>query len=254
MTNKNEKNITANVTVRENETLTEVNDGIKLIQNKNGLTYGTDALLLSAFIRRFPSGVAAEFGSGTGIISLLLASRKKLGKIYAVEAQEYYAELTARNAELNGLADTVEAICADVRDLRGDFDVVFTNPPYMRSDSGKRNADDGKYAARHEVFGGIGDFCRSAAKVLKFGGLFYCVYRPDRAIDLFCAMRESGIEPKRFSLVYPSPTHKPCLLLVEGKRGAMPSCDAIEPLILYENASSEMTENAKKIYDTGDWF
>ena len=65
----------------ENEFITDVNDGIRLIQNKNGLTYGTDAYLLSAFIKARPHGVAAEIGSGSGIISLLLAARKKFSKI-----------------------------------------------------------------------------------------------------------------------------------------------------------------------------
>ena len=66
----------------ENETLTEVNENIKLIQKKNGLTFGTDAFLLASFIKQQKKAVAVELGGGTGIISLLCASKEKLGKTY----------------------------------------------------------------------------------------------------------------------------------------------------------------------------
>lgn len=237
----------------KNETLTVVNDGIKLIQNPDGLTFGTDALMLAAFVKRSPQSIGIEFGSGSGIISLLIASRGKLKKIYAVENQKYYADLTARNAELNGLTDKVIPICADARDLHQMCDIIFTNPPYMRVGAGKRNDDDGKYAARHEVCGDIYDFCRSAARNLKYGGYFYCVYRPDRAIDLLTAMRESEIEPKRLAFVSQDTLHKPALMLVEGKRGGKPSCEVMKTLFLCRDNSSEPTAEAEAIYKTGEW-
>ena len=49
----------------------KINSDITLTQNISGLTYGTDALLLSAFIKGKRGGRAAELGTGTGVISLL---------------------------------------------------------------------------------------------------------------------------------------------------------------------------------------
>ena len=115
-----------------------VNDNLRLIQDTDGLTFGTDALLLAAYAegkrRR-----GCELGSGTGIISLLLLSREKLAEVTALEVQEHYAELTRRNAEENGLSDRLAAVCSDVRDYAcaESFDVVYTNPPYMKNDCGK---------------------------------------------------------------------------------------------------------------------
>jgi tRNA1Val (adenine37-N6)-methyltransferase len=229
-----------------NETLTAVNDGIELIQNPDGLTFGTDAFLLSAFVRRAPYATAAEFGSGSGIVSMLLAKRNKLKHIDAIEVQPYYADLTRRNICHNRLDDRVEAVLCDVRELSREYDVIFSNPPYMKTASGKRNEDDGKFAARHEVNGDIGDFCRAAAKNLKYGGDFYAVYRPDRLIDLLAAMRDAAIEPKKLCFVHPDEAHKPCLLLVSGKRGGKAGCDVMRPLFL-------TSPNAARIYETGDW-
>ena len=235
------------------ETLTSVNDGIKLIQSTEGLTFGTDALMLAAFIRPMPCGIGVEYGSGSGIISLLLAKRNKLKNIHALEIQPYYASLTERNVSFNGLDEVITVHGTDLRDFRGEYDIVFSNPPYMRSDSGKRNEDEGKFAARHEVNGDIAQFCSAAAKNLKFGGLFYCVYRPDRLIDLITAMRASHLEPKRICFVHATEKHKPCLVLIESKLGARPSCDVMRPLILSDKTGMP-TPEANYIYDNGNWF
>ncbi len=235
------------------ETLTKVNSDIMLIQDPNGLTFGTDALLLSGFIKHSASANAAEFGSGSGIISLLLAKRNKLKHIDAIEIQPEYYSITSRNIIMNDLSDKITAINADIREASGSYDVIFSNPPYMKTDCGKRNEDDGKYIARHEVCGNILEFCNAASRMLKFGGAFYCVYRPDRAIDLICAMRNADIEPKRIVFVYPSSLHKPSLMLVEGKRGANAGITITKPLIIYKDGSTDMTDSMKYIYENGDF-
>ena len=237
----------------EDESLTEVNDGIKLIQNKKGLTYGTDAYLLSAFIKGKRTGIAAEIGSGSGIISLLLAQRGKFGKIFALEVQEYYASLTVRNAALNGLDGVIEAVCTDARDFKTECDTVFMNPPYMKVDDGKRNEDDGKYAARHELNGDISELCRAASGMLKYGGDAYVVYRPDRLTDLICALRESKLEPKSICFVLQSAAHAPCLVLVSAKKGGKSGVNVMKPLILTDESGSE-SEDCKYIYDNGNWM
>lgn len=236
----------------ENESLTEVNDGIKLIQNKKGLTYGTDAYLLSCFIKGKRSGTAAEIGSGSGIISLLLAQRGKFGKIFALEVQEYYARLTERNAVLNGLDGVLEAVHADARDFKVECDAVFMNPPYMTVGDGKRNEDDGKYAARHELNGDIAELCSAASGMLKFGGDAYVVYRPDRLTDLICALRGSKLEPKNVCFVFQSARHAPCLVLVSAKKGGRSGVNVMKPLILTDENGNE-SDDCAFIYDNGNW-
>ena len=239
----------------KNETLTSVNENIKLIQKKNGLTFGTDAFLLASFIKAQKNAIAVELGGGTGIISLLCASREKLGKIYCLEIQKDFADIIDRNAHLNSLDNKVSSLCADVRDIRStdlgfDVDVVFSNPPYMKADSGKRNESDEKYIARHEVCGDIGDFCACAKRLLKHGGFFYCVWRPDRLTDLICAMRENSLEPKEICFVHANTKSAPSMVLIKAKKGASSGAIVCEPLFLNIDDDPKMlTERAKKIYE-----
>ena len=241
--------------IRDDERLDEVNESLKLIQKKDGLTFGTDAYLLSAYMYQNCGGLAIELGGGTGIISLLAASKKRFDKIKIVEIQQDYAELIGRNIALNSMNDRLEIICKDVRDLKPDdfgkeAEVVFSNPPYMKTESGKANQNEGKYIARHEVFGGIDDFCAAAYRLLKFGGKFYVVYRPDRLIDLIDSLRRNRLEPKKMTFVQSDTKTAPSMVLIEAKKGASPSLTLTKNLIMYKEGTRKMSEDAEKIYES----
>ena len=241
------------------ERLDTVNENIRLIQKKDGLTFGTDAYLLAAFMRSSKHARALELGGGTGIISLLCAVAEKFKEIYIAEVQEDFALLCERNAVLNNLSDKIQTVHADVRDLKadvfgGELDIVFSNPPYMRADSGKRNLHDEKFIARHEVCGNIDDFCRAAGRLLKFGGLFYCVYRPDRMCDLLAALKEQKLEPKRITFVCADHESAPSMMLVEAKKGGSTGLKLTRTLFLHncdkdKSGKRSNTEDAKKIYE-----
>ncbi|MBO7303732.1 MAG: methyltransferase [Clostridia bacterium] len=239
----------------DNERIDEVNDSLSLIQRTDGLTFGTDALLLAGYVSTH-GGVGAELGGGSGIISMLLLARDKLTRISAYEVQEYYASLIERNAEYNRLSDRLHSVCADVRELRAteDADVVFTNPPYMKATGGKNNDRDEKAIARHEICGTITDFCIAAKKLLKYGGAFYAVYRPDRLTDIICAMRDAGIEPKRATFVHADTNSEASMVLIEGKRGGKSGMNLTPPLIIYgDSAHKEYSDEMKYIMENG-WF
>lgn len=232
-----------------------VNDKLTLIQQTDGLTFGTDALLLAGYINgKYKRG--CEFGSGSGIISMLLLTRDKVESTVALEVQEDYAKLTRRNAELNDLDKRLVTVHADIREYKSnaEFDIIYTNPPYMKTNSGKQNAIEKKNIARHEVCGGIYDFCESARKMLKFGGCFAAVYRPDRLIDLLDAMRQHKIEPKRLTLVHADSDSEPSMALVEGKAGGRCGLLLTKPLIIYKDKShSSYSEDMNYITENGSF-
>ena len=250
------------ILLQEDERLDEVNEHIRLIQKKSGLPFGTDAYLLSAFLRPAPSSTAVEFGAGSGIVSLLAMSRQKLARIYAVEIQEDYADMCRRNVILNRMDSGIIPLCRDIRslsaeDFGGEVDVVISNPPYMTVSGGRRNLDDGKFAARHEVNGTIRDFCRAANRLLKYGGTFLCSYWPQRLCVLFDALRSETLEPKRLVFVFPDTKSKPSLVLLEAKKGARPSLIIEKPLYLYSSEKTSprsLTASARRVYDSCDLY
>ena len=240
------------ITVGQGERLDKINEDLSLIQKIGGLTFGTDAYLLSAFAKK--SMQAAELGSGTGVASLLCLTKNKAEHMYSFEIQHSFAELSERNARLNGLDDRMSVIEKDIRsiteaDTCGRVDTVISNPPYMKDGSGFVSSTEEMSIARRELNGTVSDFCSAAARLLRFGGLFYTVWRPDRLCDLICALRAASLEPKRMITVYPDSGTKPCLVLTEAKSGASPSLVHSRPLIIYRNGTRTYTDDMQRIYD-----
>ena len=239
--------------LRDGERLDYVNDDLELIQNKEGLTFGTDALLLAGYIEG-KSKNAVELGGGSGIISMLVLTRGKADRVTALEVQAEYAELIKRNAEHNRLSDRLDAVCCDLRDFTAteDYDLVFSNPPYMKADGGRECDSEKKNIARHEVHGSIYDFCASGAKMLKYGGYMTTVYRPDRLTDLIAAYRAAGIEPKRMTLVMANIDSVPSMVLVEGKKGGRSGMKLTRPLCLYADGDNrEYSADMQYIMENG---
>lgn len=243
------------------ERLDRVNERIVLIQKKNGLTFGTDAFLLSAFAPAAGKGkrIAADLGSGTGIIPLLLLAKNKYQTVHAVELQPAFAELVGRNAAVNGFSDRLIPHSSDIRELSvnqldGEMDAVFANPPYRKAGSGMSNTEDALRIARHEENGGIEDFCLAAARILKFGGKFFCVFRPDRLADLFCALRHAELEPKRMVLVHADEASEPSIVLMEARYKGAAELRVLPPLFLHtadsRGGTRSLTPRAQRIYDT----
>ncbi len=241
--------------IYENERLDYVNDSLSLIQKTDGLTFGTDALLLGAYVcGKYKTGL--ELGGGSGIISMLLATRKKVGHVDCCEVQEEYATLIERNVSLNKLEALIRVINGDIRNLSGEdcYEIVFTNPPYMKKDCGKENDTEAKKIARHEIFGDIGDFCACAKRSLKYGGTFYAVYRPDRLCDIIDAMRKATLEPKRMTFVHADTDAEASMVLIEAKRGGKSGMHLTSPLIIYKDKShKEYTEDMEYIMENGNF-
>lgn len=238
----------------ENERINEINENLKLIENKDSLTFGTDAYLLSAYLPKRQKQIGVELGCGSGVISLLALTKKKCQRVYGIEVQKNIASIATRNGKLNTLNDVFSVINKDLRnvsisDVENEVDFVFSNPPYMKVDSGKANDNDFKNISRHEVCGNIDDFCKCAKLLLKHGGSFYVVYRPDRMIDLIYAMKNNGIEPKRLTFIHANTCTSPSLLLIQGKKGGKSGLVIDKPIYIYKDGTQEYTEEFAKIYE-----
>ncbi len=210
--------------------------GIKLTESSDALRLGTDALLLSAYIKEQSNATALEIGAGSGVISLMLAKRGAFKKIHALEVQDGLFSLLCDNIKENGLEHTINPLIGDIRFLNPEsvkgVSAVFTNPPYMKTDSGKSSPSESRQISRHEVNGGIADFCKASSKILKTGGRLYIVYRPDRLSTMIKALSDNGFSPKRMTFVHASEGHAPSSVLCEAVLGGGEQLKVTRPLLL----------------------
>ncbi len=192
---------------------------IRVLQSKTGYRFSVDAPLLADFIRTRPDDEALELGTGSGVVSLLL-SVKPFRRITAIEIQPGLAGLARRNVGLNGLGDRIEVIEADLRTYEPGraFDLVFSNPPYIRRATGFLSASAEKSAAKHELHGAIGEILRKTAAWLAPDGRASFVYPEKRREELLAAAGEAGLGVRRLRFVHPRDGEPPNLFLIELSR------------------------------------
>lgn len=183
---------------------------------------GTDSVLLANFLSPPKNARIADLGSGVGTLGLLLCATQTDCTVVGVELDGAAHRLACENIESNHLQGRLRSICGDVREIRellpaGSFDCVVSNPPYFPENSGKAASN-----ARSERTLNLSQLCRAAAWLLPSGGRFAMVHRPERLCDIFCALRESGMEPKRLQFVRHRIDSPVCLVLVEARRGGKP--------------------------------
>ncbi|MFQ6341646.1 HemK/PrmC family methyltransferase [Campylobacter sp. VTCC 70190] len=73
-----------------------------------------------------------EIGFGSGILSIILA--KELGvKITACDISTKALEIAKQNAKLHAVEALIDFKLCDFRELEGNFDFIFSNPPYIKN-------------------------------------------------------------------------------------------------------------------------
>ena len=161
--------------------------------------------------------------------------------------------MAKRSVNLNNLENRIKILNMNILDLKkeykkGDFDVVVTNPPYKKLNTGVININDKKLISRHEVKASLENFIEISSFLLKDFGEFYMVHRPDRLVDIFYIMRQNEIEPKRIKFVYPNKNKKANLILVKGIKKGKPFLEYENNLYIYDDKGN-YTEEILKIYN-----
>lgn len=241
--------------LKENERIDDLEyKGLKIIQNKDGFCFGVDSVLLSDYAKNIKkNSKVIDIGTGTGIISILLCEKTKLSKIYGIEIQEDVAEMASRSSKLNNLQDKFEVINKNIKDIFDilnphEYDVVVTNPPYKKVNTGVKSIENKQLISRHEVECTLEDIIEKSSKLLKDLGEFYMVHRAERLVDIMCLLRKYKLEPKNIRFVHSKENEKPNLILVRAVRSAKEFLKIDKPLIIYKE-NGEYTDEILEIYD-----
>lgn len=207
---------------------------------------GTDSVAC-AWFADFPKGSKiCDLGCGSGAISLMLLASDPTASVTGIELMPEAAAIAKDNARRSKLDFT--AIEGDIRTISdylpaGQQDCVISNPPYFAVGSGF--AAKGILAkARSEETCDLSQLCAAAKWLLKTGGRFALVHRPERLADLIWHLRNAGLEPKRIRFVRHRHDQPISLILLEARKGGKPGLQYEPDLVLYD-AQGESEEYLK---------
>ena len=173
------------------ENLESVNK--KMIIDENGLKITQDAILLSEFIKKYfntkyknkEKKTILEIGAGQGIITLLLSKIEIFEKIFAVEIQKDIFEIFKKNIKINNLEEKITSINEDIKTIKGEYDFIFSNPPYKKINSGKLPKNEAEQISKYEILLTLEELFYEIKRLLKNYGEFFVIVPDDRLNDVF---------------------------------------------------------------------
>ena len=167
---------------------------VYITQQKKGVRFTLDSLLLADFCRIKPRDRVLEPGAGTGIISLLLARKFPKARFVADEVEPRAYGLLTRNIEDNSLTENIVPVNADISDLNRSlsphaFDVIVANPPYTKAGTGRKSPLPDRHLARQ------GQTAPTSAwldlrGLLKNKGRYFLVFPANRTAELFALLHK----------------------------------------------------------------
>ena len=173
---------------------------------------GSDSLALGSFATVKRGWQVCDLGCGGGTLLLLLARRERSLALTGVELDEHAARCAEDNLAVNDLRGDI--LAADLREKgvlpNEGFDLVVSNPPYFPTGAGKSGG-----SARSEETCSLDELCAAANRLLKTGGRFALVHRPERLTDLLTTLRAHKLEPKRLQFVSCTHDRPPSAVLLE---------------------------------------
>jgi len=231
---------------------TFLNGCIKVSQNRSGYRFSIDSILLACHAEPRPGDKVLDLGTGCGIIPLILAYREPNLKIFGIELQKELADIAASNVKENQMDGSITIICKDIKELKNDMisgpvDLVVSNPPYRKAESGRINPDAQRAVARHEIKVSLNDITATARRVLRTAGRFVTIYSAERITDLLTHLRSAGIEPKFLRMIHSGVKTEAKLVLLEGIKGGRPGVKIGPPLIIYD-AKGAYTQEVEKMF------
>ena len=110
-------------------------------QSKDVFRVGTDGVLLGILADAENASEVLEIGTGTGLISLMLAQRNPEALFFGIDINEEAALLTKTNFENSPFHSRLKNIHQDLKTFETEtkFDLIVSNPPYFEESSSDKD-------------------------------------------------------------------------------------------------------------------
>ena len=228
-----------------------------LRQPLRGHRFGHDAILLAAATSASAGGHAVELGSGVGAAGLALARRVEDLTVALVDIDPTLIELARGNAEQNGLAECVHAICLDVTAPSAAFaaaglapeaaDCVLMNPPFNTADN--PSPEPSRRQAHTAPGDALAQWVRSAARLLRPGGALTLIWRADGLADVLAAVA-SDFGAVSLLPIYGKPSAPAIRVLARAIKGSR-APSTLHPGLLLADAEGRPTDAAEAVLRHG---
>lgn len=222
-------------------------------QEKRGYRFSLDAVLLAGLSRIRPRDRIVDLGTGCGVVPLILAYRRPGQSVVGIEIQPELAALAQKNVDTNGFSERIRILESDYRQVAThlqaeSFDLVVSNPPYRRIDTGRINPDRQRAIARHELAGSVTDVFAAGKYLLTQGGRLAIIYPAARLSHLLVTAYQHDFSAKELTVIHSDTCGPGRLIHLECRKGGGEELKVAPPFFIYR-ADGTYTEAMQAIYE-----
>lgn len=181
----------------------------KIEQDRCAMKTGTDAVLLGAWtpIINNPYNIL-DIGTGTGILSLMLAQRSNAEQIDALEIDENAYEQATDNFEESLWNDRLFCFHAGLDEFmdepEDEYDLIISNPPFYTEDYKTENTQ--RDLARFEDALPFEDLIEAADLLLSENGIFSVIIPFKEEVRFITLANDFELYPLKITHVKGTPT------------------------------------------------
>lgn len=167
--------------------------GLTIEQPSDGYRAGTDAVLLAAAAAAVAVPTMLEVGCGVGAALLSVAALRADPHLAltGLEKDPGAYELARTNLARNPVPGRLNVVQGDVLNpdpaLIGQFDLVFSNPPFFDDDQAIRDPAVSRQAA-YILGAPLADWIKAMLVLARPKGRFLMIHRADRLPDMLAAL------------------------------------------------------------------
>ena len=150
-------------------------------QSKDVFRVGTDGVLLGAMCNVKNAKKILEIGTGTGLISLMLAQRNVSAKISAIDINENAVKLASENFRNSIFNENLKVELKDFKNFETNenFDLVVCNPPFF-----EENASAKDVLARQQVELNFRNLVEKSTEIITQKGILSIILPSEAATDV----------------------------------------------------------------------
>ncbi len=184
-------------------------------QDKAAMKVGTDGVLLGAWSDVTCDREVLDVGTGTGLITLMLAQRNQSLQVTAIDVDEGAVQQAQHNFSLSNWTERlgVEKCALQNFDKEDSFDHVICNPPYF--DRAYKSDDHSRTLARHTDTLSFDELVAHAFRVTHTKARLSLVLPFDVEEQILMAASRVGWFPARILYVRPTPKKALVRILIE---------------------------------------
>lgn len=178
---------------------------------------GTDGVLLGAWTNIDFTETILDIGTGTGLISLMLAQRCSSAKIDAIDIDKDAIEQAKDNVKNSPFRNRINCFNSSLQEFYKTeskrYDLIVSNPPFFTQSlkSPKLN----RTLARHTDSLLIDELIQISSFLLTENGKLAFVYPFENKDAIFSLAEMNNLFLSRITEVYPTPASKPKRILIE---------------------------------------